>query len=84
MVVRSPGCEQLHVEVVERSQLCQTAQETSEVLRLPRMLQGAQLPQHIQHGLLKSLNSLLIFDIRPIWRGIEWIVIIIVFTEIKI
>lgn len=83
MVVRSPGCEHLRVEVVERSQLCQTAQETSEVLRLLRMLQGAQLPQHIQHGLLKSLNSLLIFDIRPIWRGIEWIVIII-FTEIKI
>lgn len=71
MVVHSPGCKHLCVVVAERSQLSQTAQETSKILRLLWMLQDTQLPQHIQHGLLKSLNSLLILHIRPICRGEE-------------
>lgn len=68
VVVDSPGCQHLCVVVVKRSQLCQAAQETSEVLWLQWMLQGAQLPQHIQHGLLKSLYSLLILHIRTVWK----------------
>ena len=67
VVVHPPGREHLCMVVVECSQLCQTAQETSKVLRLRGMLQGTKLPQHVQHGLLKSLNSLLILHIRPVW-----------------
>lgn len=76
VVVHSPGCEHLCVVVVECSQLRQAAQETSKVLRLLWMLQDTQLPQQVQHGLLKSLNSLLILHIRPIWRGVERTVVI--------
>lgn len=67
VVVRPPGREHLRMVVVECSQLRQATQETSKVLRLLWMLQDAQLPQHVQHRLLESLNSLLILHIRPVW-----------------
>ena len=67
VVVDSPGCEHLRMVVAERPQLRQASQETSEVLRILRMLQDTHLPQHVQNGLLKSLNSLLILHVRPIW-----------------
>lgn len=66
MVVHSPGSEHLGVVVAERSQLRQTAQEASKVLLLLWVLQDTQLPQHVQHGLLKPLDRLRILDIRPI------------------
>lgn len=72
VVVDSPGCEHLCVVVAESSQLCQTAQETSEVLRILWMVQEAHLPQHIQYCLLKSLNSQLVLHVGPVctqrWR----------------
>lgn len=67
VVVHSPGCEHLCVVVAERPQLRQASQETSEVLRILRMLQDTHLPQHVQNGLLKSLDGLLILHVRPIW-----------------
>lgn len=69
VVTGSPGCEHFCVVVIECSQLSQASQETGKVLRLLWMLQGADLPQQIQHRLLESLNSLLIPHIRAIWRG---------------
>lgn len=44
VVVHSPGCEHLCVVVAESSQLCQTAQETSEVLWILWMVQDTHLP----------------------------------------
>lgn len=66
VVVDSPGREHLCVVVAERPQLRQAAQETSKVLRLLRMLQGAQLPQHVQHRLLQALHGVLVLDVGPI------------------
>lgn len=66
MVVHFPGREHLCVVVAECSQLRQAAQQTSKVLRLLWVLQDTQLPQHVQHGLLKPLDSLMILDVRPV------------------
>lgn len=53
--------------VAERPQLRQTTQETRKVLWILWMVQHAHLPQHIQYGLLESLNSMLILHVGPIW-----------------
>ncbi|TNN57395.1 hypothetical protein EYF80_032364 [Liparis tanakae] len=62
------GREHLCVVVAECSQLRQAAQQTSKVLRLLWVLQDAQLPQHVQHGLLKPLDSLMILDTHRIFE----------------
>ncbi len=68
VVVHSPGSEHLCVVVAECSQLRQTTQEASKVLRLLWVLHNTQLLQHVQDGLLKILHSLLVLHIRPVWR----------------
>lgn len=72
VVVHPPGCEHLRVVVAERPQLCQATQETSKVLWILWMVQHAHLPQHVQYGLLESLNSVLILHVGPIWVEGQW------------
>lgn len=72
VVVHPPGCEHLCMVMAERPQLCQTTQETSKVLWILWMVQHAHLPQHIQYGLLESLNSMLILHVGPIWVEGQW------------
>lgn len=55
--------------MVKCSELCQAAEKAGEVLRLMWMLQGAQLSEHIQHRLLKSLHSLVVPHVGPICRS---------------
>lgn len=71
VVVHSPGREHLGVVVVERPELGQTAEQSSEVLRLVRMMQGTKLPEHVQHGLLESLNRQLVLYIRPLCKNVR-------------
>lgn len=66
VVVHPPGCEHLCVVVAERPQLSQTAQQTSKVLGVLRMVQHAHLPQHVQHVLLNLLHSSVILHEGPI------------------
>lgn len=69
VVVHPPGREHLCVVVAERPQLSQTAQQTSKVLRVLRMVQHAHLPQHVQDVLLNLLHSPVILHVGPIWVG---------------
>lgn len=72
VVVHLPGCEHLRVVVAERPQLRQTTQETSKVLWILWMVQHAHLPQHLQYGLLESLNSILILHVGTICVEGQW------------
>lgn len=69
VVVDLPGGEHLGVVVAEGPQLRQAAQQAGEVLGLPRVAQGARLPQHVQHGLLEPLHGRLVLHVGPLWGG---------------
>jgi len=66
VVARSPGRQHFGVVVVERAQLGQPAQETGEMLRLVWVVEGADPPQHIQHGVLQALHCLLVLNVGPL------------------
>lgn len=66
MVARSPGRQHFSMVVVECTQLGQPSEETGEMLRLVRMVEDANPPQHIQHGVLQPLDCPLILNVGPL------------------
>lgn len=67
VVTHAPWGEHLGVVVVEGAQLREAAQQPGELLGFLRVLQLAELPQHLQHGVLEPLHGLLIPHVGTLW-----------------